>query len=213
MIPMNDLPTKDRILQTAVSLFSSRGLNGVSVADIAETAKVNKALIFYYYGSKDKLYLEVFKNRLKAYRSTLEKAFDEKKPGIAVIETFVRNQMAFIEENVEMFRLFLRELLKSQDDGDSYPPILAEMAETMKPLRDKVLVNLTLARKRGEIRDIDPIQTMVNIIGMNIFFFLGKPIIQLLNPSLDTEDFQKHRVEHVIDLLMNGLRKRPEQEQ
>lgn len=210
---MNDLPTKDRILQTAVSLFSSRGLNGVSVADIAETAKVNKALIFYYYGSKDNLYLEVFKNRLKAYRSTLEKAFDEKKPGIAVIETFVRNQMAFIEENAEMFRLFLRELLKSQDDGDSYPPILAEMAETMKPLRDKVLVNLTLARKRGEIRDIDPIQTMVNIIGMNIFFFLGKPIIQLLNPSLDTEEFQKHRVEHVIDLLMNGLRKRPEQEQ
>ena len=50
----------------------------------------------------------------------------------------------------------------------------------------------------------------MNIISLDIFFFLGKPIVELINPNIDSVDFEKKRIDHVLDLLMNGLRKHPE---
>src|SRR5580658_8357607 len=49
--------TRGRILDAALSEFAANGLAGARTEQIAAAAGVNKALIFYYFESKEKLYL------------------------------------------------------------------------------------------------------------------------------------------------------------
>ena len=53
--------TKDKLLETAHSLFEEKGFDGVSMREIAEEAKVNKGLLHYYFKSKQAVFLGVFK--------------------------------------------------------------------------------------------------------------------------------------------------------
>ena len=56
--------TEKIILDTATELFGERGKDGVGTAEIAKKAGVNKAMIFYYFDSKDDLYRAAFKKTL-----------------------------------------------------------------------------------------------------------------------------------------------------
>lgn len=64
-----------RILEAADELFAERGFDAVSVNDVAVLAGVNKALIFYYFGSKEGLFAHVIEPYYKAHREVLEEAF------------------------------------------------------------------------------------------------------------------------------------------
>ena len=64
-----------RILAAADELFSERGFDAVSVNDVAVLASVNKALVFYYFGSKEGLFAQVIEPYYEAHREALESAF------------------------------------------------------------------------------------------------------------------------------------------
>ena len=67
--------TAERIFAAADELFCARGLHGVSVGDIAERAGVNKALVFYHYESKEKLFERVVSGYYEGHREALAHAF------------------------------------------------------------------------------------------------------------------------------------------
>ena len=48
--------TKAKIFRVAAQLFSEKGYNGVSVREISEDSHVSKPMIYYYFGSKEKIY-------------------------------------------------------------------------------------------------------------------------------------------------------------
>jgi AcrR family transcriptional regulator len=52
--------SREKLIQSAECLFAERGFNGVSVRDIAYDAKVNSALVGYYFGNKEGLLAEVY---------------------------------------------------------------------------------------------------------------------------------------------------------
>ena len=58
---MNDLSTREKILKTSHKLFSDKGLNGVSVREIARSCGVNIAAVNYHFQNKENLYLETIK--------------------------------------------------------------------------------------------------------------------------------------------------------
>jgi AcrR family transcriptional regulator len=60
------------IIEAAEKLFASKGFNGTSVRDIAETAGVNLAMISYYFGSKEKLFESMFAYRSEFFKLQLE---------------------------------------------------------------------------------------------------------------------------------------------
>lgn len=53
--------SRDRIIEAAISMFARKGRHGAHMQEIALSAHVNKALIYYFYRSKDELYYEVIK--------------------------------------------------------------------------------------------------------------------------------------------------------
>ena len=57
--------TRERILETAVKLFSEKGFNGTTTKEIAELAGVNEALIFRYFSTKRELYSAIIERKIK----------------------------------------------------------------------------------------------------------------------------------------------------
>ena len=63
-----DKGVQDRLLDAAEQLFCEHGFEGTSVRDIAAAAGCNIASINYYFGGKDKLYVEVWRRHLNLMR-------------------------------------------------------------------------------------------------------------------------------------------------
>jgi AcrR family transcriptional regulator len=63
--PSADSDTKEKIIQTAIGLFAKYGLGSVSLRQITKEAKVNSALMHYYFGTKEDFYDAIFARCLK----------------------------------------------------------------------------------------------------------------------------------------------------
>jgi len=104
--------------------------------------------------------------------------------------------------------MIIRELLYSDDVRGA--ALVKDFAELFKVVRNDMLLALSSARSSGQIRDIDPLQTFVSIVSIDIFYFLGIPLVRLVNPDVDIDKFEEQRIDHVVDILMNGLRRKQE---
>ncbi len=67
---MNEKGVQDRLVEAAEELFCRRGFKDAGVREIASAAECNVAAINYYFGGKDKLYVEVWRRRLSAMRES-----------------------------------------------------------------------------------------------------------------------------------------------
>ena len=204
---MDDNETKVRILDSAARLFGERGKAAVSTAEIAKEAGINKAMIFYYFGSKDELYSASLRKWFSELGESLRVELEGIEPGLPTIEAFVRAHTGYLLKHPELVRLIIRELISSDFRS---PQVYRESFQPFQVIRDRLIGSLEIAREKGQIRDVDPLHTAVNIISMDVFVFLGKPIVIGINPEIDIEKFIEERVHHILDLLMNGLRKKPE---
>jgi Transcriptional regulator len=66
-MPQEGSETKKKLIIAAGKLFAEKGYEGVSTRMIAEEAKVNLGGIHYHFGSKEKLYVELFRFVLRTY--------------------------------------------------------------------------------------------------------------------------------------------------
>src|SRR3954468_10948841 len=55
-----DLTTEEKILEAARKIFLAKGLDGARMQDIADEAGINKAMLHYYFRSKEKLFEKIF---------------------------------------------------------------------------------------------------------------------------------------------------------
>jgi AcrR family transcriptional regulator len=69
--------TREKLIQSAEHLFAARGFDGVSVRDIANDAKVNSALVGYYFGGKEGLLAEVYTRHCSPLKKERERLLGE----------------------------------------------------------------------------------------------------------------------------------------
>ncbi|MGD0941048.1 MAG: TetR/AcrR family transcriptional regulator [Terracidiphilus sp.] len=170
--------TRARILESAVRQFSANGLAGARTEQIAEEAGVNKALLYYYFKSKEDL-----------YAAALESVFEEVRS----------NSIAVLETDASAGERFLQIVLGNFDRSYSHPSwralmqhemvrlhrgeqnSLAPMAERFfKPLWVMVDKLLEEGIASGELVTVDPVQMRYASLGANVFYFLSAPLTQLV---------------------------------
>lgn len=97
--------TRRRLLQAAVRLFSERGFHGASVDQIVAAARVNKRMVYHYFGSKEAIYraalVHVYNRIVVAeFHATENKASPREK-----LARLIRSYFDFLDENPEFTRL------------------------------------------------------------------------------------------------------------
>src|ERR1700744_1467320 len=63
---------KDHILDVAEKVFSDKGFDGASTRLISSEAGVNMAMLNYYFGSKEGLFLAIFDRKISSFQSILQ---------------------------------------------------------------------------------------------------------------------------------------------
>jgi len=170
---------RTRILEAALREFSANGLAGARTERIAEGAGVNKALLYYYFRSKDALYaaaLEVVSSRLvEIGMSVLSR---ECSAGERLLRS-VLNHFDRIYSQPVFQNLMQQEMIRlRRGDPNAAHPLVEKL---FRPLGNKMLSVAEEGIRTGELIQVEATQVTYAALGANVFYFLSAPMMRLID--------------------------------
>ncbi|MBS2008486.1 MAG: TetR/AcrR family transcriptional regulator [Cyanobacteria bacterium SZAS TMP-1] len=192
--------TKASILDAAEREFARAGLLGARTENIAEDTGVTRAMIHYYYESKEKLYQAVLDRSFQRRIRNIAKVDLINAPVDEALQNYVR---AFMEESIDNVNICSILLLESiQNHGKYYK----EMA--MVAIYEPLVKLFERGMAEGSVRKLDPYQTAINTVGMCIFYVLARNnLTHLFPPGTDlmSRDMVQVHIDEAIEMLKNGV--------
>ena len=198
----NKNTTEERILESARQIFQVKGLQGARMQEIADKAGINKAMLHYYYRSKELLFEAVFEEAANRIFPKIVEFLNTDYPLFEKIERFVDYYLTTLLENKYMPAFVLNELNQNPER------LVKLMSEKGIFKQDKFIEQINNAIKDELIIPIDPRQLITNIISMSIFPFAGRPILMGLF-KLDEESyyqFIESRKKEVPKFIINAIK-------
>jgi TetR/AcrR family transcriptional regulator len=194
--------TSEKILGAAREEFARHGLAGARVDLIARRARVNKAMIYYHFRSKERLYQAVIDEHLAVIADFLEKNVI----GETRAEDIFLKVSEFINTLFESRRNFMPIMLREiADGGDRIKKAMTRLISD-KGIAAKIKKMIDSGIKAGYFREMDSQQAMVSFLGMNMFYILAAPAINAVWEIKDESKFRKARPAAVADLFLRGLK-------
>lgn len=193
--------TEERILDAARKVFSTKGMAGARMQEVADEAGINKALLHYYFRSKQLLFEGVFKQSAQRQFGCIWDSLKQCDSLFPAIEAFVA---AYLDRMIEepMLPLFIANELNRDPKG------LADFIDRGKESRARFLRMVEEAHKRGEIIDIDPRELLVNIMALCAHPFIAQPMLKHIHGITDDaflRMIQKRR-KTVPDFIIRSIR-------
>jgi len=193
--------TEDKIVSAAKKVFITKGMDGARMQEIADEAGINKALLHYYFRTKNKLFDKIFSIIFKDVLDVLEQA--------------VYNELSF-EQFVEQFITQYIKLLKSKPfiphfvihELNRKPERIVEQMQNSNFDKQKLFDLIEQAIKEKVIRPIQPVHLITNILSMCIFPFVAKPIITGFALDGDKKKYKTYideRPEEVVQFVINAI--------
>jgi TetR/AcrR family transcriptional regulator len=167
--------TRDAILRAAVREFSEQGPAGARMDAIARAAGVNKALLHYYFSTKEGLYAAVVDEIFGSVRDwALALLQREGTPGERLLRYFLAHfDRIALGDNA---RLMAYEMMRAREGQSSNIP---RMARTLfGPVYQALYAAFKEGREQGELGEADPEQVFLALIGMNVFYFISAPVFK-----------------------------------
>jgi TetR/AcrR family transcriptional regulator len=173
--------TRARILDAAIREFSENGLSGARTEHIAEAAGVNKALLYYYFKSKDGLYGAALEAVAEGVVASSMAAFsDDRTVGEQVVH-FALNHFDRIHSQRAFQKMMQQEMMRlHRGEENALTPIVEKV---FKPMMKRLGDLLGEGRRSGELIDADEGQIMYSALGANIFFFMSSPVMRIIMES------------------------------
>ena len=183
-ISEKDPTTEEKIKEAARKVFQKKGYAGTRTRDIADEAGVNLALLNYYFRSKEKLFDLIMGETMQLFLQSMK--------------GLINNENTTLDEKLQDLTNRYIDLLSTQPELPIF--ILNEIQMNPKGLSDRmglqqvVIGSFILKQFRTDlnIKDIPDsalLQLIVNIIGMMVFPFTGKPLLKEIF-NLSDEQFQ-----------------------
>lgn len=193
--------TEEKILIAAQSVFIEKGMDGARMQEIANHAGINKALLHYYFRTKQKLFEAIFK---KVFKSILPNIMEmvhsdlpiEKKLGI-----FIEKYIELLLKNPFVPTFILKEMNRD-------PGFLAATIKSSGIQPVEILAMFEREMEAGNIRKMDPRDLMANILGLSIFPIAAGPLLNILffeNNKQEYERFIQKRKETVKTFILNSI--------
>ncbi len=198
-----DLPTEQKILDAAKKVFIQKGLDGARLEEIAAEAGINKALLHYYFRSKEKLFQNIFDQMVGKIAPDFSVIVDSKGPIEERVELFVHRYIEFVSENPQLPLFMITEINRNPQ---RMKDILGHTENFVK--MQQFAFQMITEMQVGRIKSFNPLHLMLNIMSMCIFPFIAKPVIQAIL-QLSEDDLAiilKQRKQEVSLFLREALR-------
>ncbi len=192
--------TRAAILAAAERAFAAQGLEGARTDAIAADAGVNKALLYYYFGSKERLYYAVLEDHLKEFNERALEVLAEPGPASEVLLRYVSLHFDFISARHRYAPLFQRFMSAG---GKRRQALVRKYFEPRSRAFEKLLRR---GEREGELRPTDHFHTAVSIGALVVFYFSSAPLVKMLGRSdaYATANLRR-RKQQVLDFVRHGL--------
>ena len=192
------------ILAAATRMFAESGLAGSRTDAIAAAARVNKALIYYYFKSKDRLYAVVLEEQFRGFHEAALALLGERGSARAILLRYVHLHFDTINRG-RRFAALQQQLLANA--GGTVAPLIRKYAlprgEALRHLLERGIAE-------GEFRPVDVRHTMLSLTSLIVHYFTVAPIFQLVTQvDAYSEEELARRKQAVLDFIRHGLFLRP----
>jgi TetR/AcrR family transcriptional regulator len=188
---------RENIIAAAIPLFAAKGLNGVSVRELAAAAGVNLSMISYYFGGKEGLYAAVLSEQF-AILERLEEIEQMEIDTLRKFEMYIRATVARYRKNPYLLRFYTSELTNPTACFETI--IKPALKKVVQMLLDTFSDGLSHERFRD---GLNPADTVLALAGMINFYFLLEPATAELvdhSPGRDEE-----LIRHIMDIFTRGV--------
>jgi TetR/AcrR family transcriptional regulator len=199
----SELPgdTKEQLLAVAEELFAQKGFAGVRTHEIAERAGVNKAMIYYWFQSKEQLLRAVLQRILFDLITLSQEIFARRLDTAQLLEQFYRGFFYYAARHRNFSRL------TTMDLGSEGGYLRTMFESFFRPLFDRGVAFIDRAVARGELKPVNARQLLVTIYGMTIAYFADANQVALLYGVKDALDERllEERLDANLDFIFAAV--------
>jgi AcrR family transcriptional regulator len=195
--------TEGQILAAAESVFHKKGMDGARMQEIADGAGINKAMLHYYYRSKQLLFEAVFSNAFSLLAPQLNKILNDDSSIEEKVKNFTHNYISFISQHPYIPNFIIQELNRNPNFFEIIQQNTA--FPTIKKFKKQVAAEV----EQGILKPIDGEQLFINIISLNVFPFVATPLLKGFL-KIDDKGFKKlmeQRKTAVSEFIINSIKK------
>ena len=180
----NDLNEKQiQILEVAETLFAEKGFDGTSIRDISKEAKINVAMVSYYFGSKEKLLESLVLYKTSSLKELLIDLIDEQLEPVEKMYKLIDLYINRLNCNQGIYRILHFELASKKRvlELDSFSDIKKTNLKSLE-------IIIREGQAKGVFRKDITIELLTpTILGIYFHFQMNKPFFEKLL-DLNTED-------------------------
>lgn len=201
----NGATSRVTILEAAEAIFAEGGLAGARTDAIAKAAGVNKALLYYYFKSKEDIYLAVLDNHRKEFVKRALQILCQKGPAGPILLQFVSAHFDFLSSHRHYAKLFQRSMMARGGRVERIAHL------RILPVSRALAVLLRRGIRSGEFRPFDVTHTAVSLVALTVFYFAAAPIIRMVSGKdpFAEENIRKRRRE-ILRFIRYALFNHPE---
>jgi AcrR family transcriptional regulator len=199
----NKTGTEERILQVAREVFMQNGYDGTSMQMIADAAGINKSLLHYYYRSKEKLFGKIF-----------SKVFSQFIPHLGVIfmsdRSLEEKVRAFADRYIDVFIEYPLIPIFVMQELSKNPGHLTELIREAGIKPEIMLEKIIETLEEEKVVMKDPRHFLVNLVGLCVFPFAARPLIERMLFDNDEDQYNRflqERKREVPKLILNAIRR------
>lgn len=195
--------TEEKILKVAEREFQTKGMNGARMQQIADEAGINKAMLHYYYRNKQKLFEAVFIRAFRLIAPQINRIINDDISLFEKIKRFSNRYIEFILRHPYIPLFIINELQRN-------PGFIKKLSsEKHFPDIQKFKKQISHCVTEGIIRPIQAEQLFINILSLNVFPFIGAPLLKEFI-QYDDKSYQRllrDRSEQVSEFIINAIKK------
>jgi AcrR family transcriptional regulator len=194
--------TEQKILNAANEVFQEKGLYGARMQEIADKAGINKALLHYYYRTKEKLFETVFRAAVAFMAPKIRHIIYSDEHIFGKIRRFTDEYIDFLTENAFLPAFVINELNKNPKLIQEV--FMKEVGDSFQKLRNDIQILVD----KGEIKPVKVEHVLVNMISMSLFPIIAKPLLKTMffKSEIEYQQFLNERKKLVADLIIESIK-------
>ncbi|HET6567907.1 MAG TPA: TetR/AcrR family transcriptional regulator [Rhodothermales bacterium] len=194
--------TQRKILDAAQSVFVRSGFHGARMEEIAREAGINKALLHYYFRTKEHLFQMIFASVARRMFPRLSGILNGEDEIEEKVEQVMATYMDFLERHPNLPGFVINEMNRREER-------LQQFVGSLGPLRlDRLTAQIEARVAAGTMRPVTTEMFMVNLVSLCLFPFIARPMLGAILGLKDErfDEFIEQRKRELPAFFLNGLR-------
>lgn len=200
--------SKEVILDAAESLFASRGFEATTIKHIGARAKVNPALLYYYFGDKKALYRAVLGRLIGGLAENLGGRLRDARSPADAIHAVVAAQMEVLSAHPDLARIFVREMVEHRGENAADP-----ISDSMAKVFTRLCGIIEQGQRAGLFRkELDARFAAISVVSQVVYVNVARPAVGMLlgeGRKGVSEKTMKKFGAHAVEFALAALEQRP----